>query len=168
MFKDYILNSIVKEMKICRRLATKIPADKMNFRSSEDTRSVGELLYYLSYIGTGIIRFWYRADESDMKTFFTALRAETPAIATPQEFVVAMDKQIKLITELFDKISDEDLHNKQITYPWGETATVGQALLETTLKWMTAYKLQLFSLIKQATGEKLGTPDAWRLTELVA
>jgi len=168
MYKDYILNSIVKEMKICRRLATKIPSDKLDYRSAEGTRSIGELLYYLSYIGTGIIRFWYRKDDSDMKTFFGALRAESPVITTAEEFVKAMDNQIELVTKLFGEITEDDLYHKQITYPWGETATVGEALLETTLKWMTAYKLQLFSLIKQASGEKLGTPDAWRLTELVS
>src|SRR5476649_2375070 len=85
MFKQYLLNSIIKEMKICRRLATKIPSGKMHFKSKEETRSIQELLHYLSYIGTGIIRFWYRTDGSDIKTFFTALKAES-VITTPEEF----------------------------------------------------------------------------------
>jgi hypothetical protein len=165
MFKQYLLNSIVKEMKLCRRLATKIPADKMNYKSKEDTRSIAELLHYLSYIGTGIIRFWYRTDNSDLKTFFAGLKTET-VITTPEEFIAAMDKQIELATSLFDKITEEDLHSKMVAYPWGETAPLGEAIIETSIKWMTAYKLQLFSLIKHSTDQKMGTPDAWRLTEL--
>jgi hypothetical protein len=104
MFKEYLLNSIVKEMKVCRRLATKIPEGKMNFKAKEDTRTIGELLQYLSYVGTGIIRFWDRTDGSDMKTFFTGLRAEVAIISTPEEFSVAMDKQIVLIGKLFETI----------------------------------------------------------------
>ncbi len=165
MFKQYLLNSIVKEMKVCRRLATKIPVDKMNYKSKEETRSIGELLHYLSYIGTGIIRFWYRTDNSDMKTFFASVKAET-VVSSPGQFIAAMDAQIELVTKLFDTISEEDLNKKMVTYPWGETAPLGEAIIETTIKWMTAYKLQLFSLIKHATGQKLGTPDAWRLTEM--
>lgn len=52
MFKQYLLNSITKEMKIIRRLSTKIPADKLEFKLNDDTRSIQELLHYLSYIGT--------------------------------------------------------------------------------------------------------------------
>jgi hypothetical protein len=165
MFKDYLLNNIVKEMKVCRRLASKIPADQMNYKSKEDTRSIGELLHYLSYISTGIIRFWYRTDGSDPKTFFAGLRTESN-VTTPEEFMRAMDEQIGLVTKLFAGISDDDLKNKQVTYPWGETAPLGEAIIETSVKWMAAYKLQLFSLIKHATGQKMGTPDAWRLTEI--
>ena len=167
MFKQYLLNSIIKEMKICRRLATKIPAGKMNFKSKEDTRSIEELLHYLSYIGTGIIRSWYRTDGSDLKTFFAGLRAES-VITTPEQFIAAMDQQIELVTKLFDSITEADLSSKMVAYPWGETAPLGEALIETTIKWMTAYKLQLFSLLKHSTDQKLGTPDAWRLTEVTA
>ncbi len=166
MFKEYLLNSITQEMKLIRRLASKVPADKMNYKATNDTRSIGELLQYLSFSGTGFLRFWYRTDESDLKTFFGALRAEAALLTpmTPELFVQAMDKQIAEVTQIFEGIAESDLHNKQVTYPWGDTAPLGAAIIETSVKWLSAYKLQLFTLIKQGTGQKLNTPDAWRLT----
>ena len=165
MLKQFLINSIIKEMKICRRLSTKIPADKLNFKAKVDTRSILELFQYLSWCGTGTIRYWYRKDGSDYKTFFAGIRAEA-ATLTPDKFVAAMDKQIEMITDLFEKISEDDLYTKIVDYPWGETAPLGEAIIQTNIKWITAYKLQLFSLIKLATDQKLTTPDAWRLTEI--
>lgn len=165
MLKQILLNNIIKEMKICRRLSTKIPADKMDFKSKEDTRSIRELLHYLSYIGTGTIQYWYRTDDSDFKTFFTGLKAKA-AEYKPEEFIAAMDEQIKIANNLFEKITEDDLYTKIVDYPWKETAPLSEAIIETNIKWLTAYKLQLFSLIKLATDQKLTTPDAWRLTEI--
>ena len=165
MFKEYLLNCIVKELKICRRLASKIPADKMTFRSKEGVRSIQELLHYLSYSGTDMLRFWYRTDGSDSKTFFAAIEAES-VINSPQDFIAAMDKQIEDVTVFFNKFSEEELHTKIVTYPWKATAPLGEAIVETIIKWLAAYKLQLFSLLKLATDQKLVTADAWRHTEI--
>lgn len=165
MFKSYLQKSIINEMKICRRLSTKIAAENINFKSKEDTRSILELLHYLSYIGTGTIRYWYKTDDSDFKTFFTGLKSES-VVNTPEEFIIAIEKQIKLVPTLFEKISDADLTNKIVAYPWGETAPLAEAIIETNIKWLTAYKLQLFNLIKHSSEQKLTTPDAWRHTEI--
>jgi hypothetical protein len=73
---------------------------------------------------------------------------------------------MKLVEQLFENISEEDLVTKEVDYPWGEKALLGQAIIETNIKWLTAYKLQLFSYIKQNSDEKLVTPDAWRRTEI--
>ena len=167
MYKQYLLNSIIKEMHICKRLYTKIPADKMDFRPKEGMRSIAELLQYLSGCGTGTLLYWYRTDNSDFKTFFTALRAKT-AGQTPEQFMDAMEAQVELVKKIFEKISTEDLHNKIVDYPWGTTAPLGEAIIETSIKWLTGYKLQLFTYIKLSSDQKLTTPDAWRITELTA
>ena len=168
MLKQYLLNSIIKEMKICRTLASKVPAEKIGFKLKDDTRSILELFHYLSFIGTGSIRYWYRTDGSDFKTFFGEMRSKSIEINTPEQFIAAMSNQVEQITALFDQISEDDLHTKIVDYPWGETAPLGQDIIETNIKWLTAYKLQLFSLIKHATEQKMGTPDAWRNTEITA
>lgn len=77
-----------------------------------------------------------------------------------------MNEQIELTANLFDNITDADLLNKIVDYPWGVTAPLGEAIMETNIKWLAGYKLQLFTLIKLASGQKMGTPDAWRLTEI--
>jgi len=165
MFKDAILNNIIKEMQIVRRLSTKIPSDKVHYKHKEDVRSILEVLQYLTICGTGFVQYWYRKDQSDFQTFYVPLRAKA-ATVTHETFLTAMDEQIALIKSLFANISEEDLLNKIVDYPWGDKAPLGEALIQTSIKWLAAYKLQLFSLIKHATDQKLTTPDAWRLTEI--
>ena len=165
MYKQFLLNSIIKEMKIIRRLSTKIPADKFDFRPKEGIRSTSELLQYLSSCGTGMLQFWYRKDNSDFKTFFAALAAKHTTI-TQENFIAEMDSQIALVTNLFNNITEEDLFNKEVEYPWGEKALLGEAIIETSIKWLTGYKMQLFLKLKLSSEEKLATPDLWRKTEL--
>ena len=45
---------------------------------------------------------------------------------------------------------------------------LGEAIIETSIKWLTGYKMQLFMKLKQTSDEKLTTPDLWRRTELEA
>ena len=165
MYKQFLLNSIIKEMKIVRRLSTKIPAEQVDFRPKENIRSTLELLQYLSSCGTGMIRYWYRTDGSDFKTFYGGLAIEGKNI-TRENFAAAMDAQIEMITNLFNNITEDDLENKEVDYPWGEKAKLGEAILETSIKWLTGYKMQLFLKLKLSTDEKLTTPDLWRKTEL--
>jgi hypothetical protein len=165
MQKQVLLNSIVKEMKIVRRLSTKIPAEQSDFRPKENVRSTSELLQYLSNCGTGMIKYWYRKNDTDFRTFYTALN-ETGKTITVDNFAAAMDAQIELVNKLFEEITEDDLVNKIVDYPWGEKAPLGEAILETCIKWMTGYKMQLFLKLKLSTDEKLTTPDLWRKTEL--
>ena len=166
MFKHALLNSIVKEMKIVRRLATKIAADQADYRPKEGIRSITELLQYLSVCGTNPIAYWYRKDTAvDFRAFVTE-RAAVAKNITPQNFVAAMDQQIEEINQLFEKITDEDLLNKEVDYPWGETAKLGEAIIDTSIKWLTAYKMQLFLKLKLSSDQELKTADLWRKTEL--
>ena len=80
-----------------------------------------------------------------------------------------MDEQIIIARKLFDEVSEDDLLNKEITYPWnGVKAPLGEAIIATSIKWLAAYKLQLFLFIKLCGDKELGTADAWVLTELPA
>ncbi|MGZ4048592.1 MAG: hypothetical protein ACXVPU_15580 [Bacteroidia bacterium] len=165
MYKQILLNSIIKEMKIIRRLSTKIPADKLDFRKKEGMRSTLELLQYLSSCGTGTILYWYRTDGSDFKTFYAALNEKAKTV-TLDNFATIMDSQIELITKLFDKITEEDLVTKEIDFPGGDKGILAQGIIETNIKWLTAYKMQLFLALKLTVEENLVTGDLWRKTEI--
>jgi hypothetical protein len=165
MLKSFLLNSILKELMIIRRLATKIPAQSFDYKPKEGIRSTLELLQYLSWCGTGTIQYWYRNDDSDFKTYFIGISAKAKE-TTAENFDEVIQYQIKLVDQLFENISENDLFTKEVDYPWGEKALLGQAIIETNIKWLTAYKLQLFSYIKYNSEEKLVTPDAWRKTEI--
>jgi hypothetical protein len=165
MTKQILLDSITKEMKIIRRLATKIPAEAIEFRPKEGIRSTLELLQYLSLCGTSMIRFWYNDDGSDFRTYYTKMNEETKTV-TAENFVSRMDAQIELVEKLFEKITEEELFTKEVIMPAGEKLVLGEGIIVTSIKWLTAYKAQLFLYIKLNSDEKLATPDLWRKIEL--
>lgn len=165
MYKQHLLNSIVNEMKICRRLYTKIPPDKMSFRPKDDIRSIHELLQYLGIVGTALPIYWLKESESDFFASFDKKAAASKQM--PHEhFLSVMNDQIEITYKLFDQISEDDLVNKEVLYPWGGKAPFGEAIIASSVKFLTGYKLQLFSLIRMCTDQKLGTADAWLITEL--
>ena len=165
MNKETLLKSITKEMKIIRRLSTKIPTDQINFRPKEGMRSSLELLQYLGFCGTAMILYWYKNEDSDFRTFFGGLRTHGQNI-THENFISTMDAQITLVNQLFEKITEEDLLTKEVDFPSGEKAMLGEGIIETSIKWLTAYKMQLFVNLKLSSEETLTTPDLWRKTDL--
>jgi hypothetical protein len=165
MYKQHLLNAIVKEMKICKRLYTKIPTDKMDFKSKEELRSIHELLQYLCIIGTAPLDYWVNKSETPFNAFFAEVTAASKQIHHEQ-FLSIMDGQIEITNKLFDQINEDDLFNKEVIYPWGEKAPFGEAIISTCIKFLSAYKLQLFLHIKLCSDQKLGTADAWVLTAL--
>ena len=165
MYKEHLLNSIETEINICKRLYTKIPPGKMDFRAKEGLRSILELLQYLGIVGSALPYYWVKKDGTD----FFALFAEGDKVAKAmphEQFLTVMDAQMATIKNLFNEISEDDLMNKEITYPWGGKAPLGEAIIATSIKFLTAYKLQLLYLIKLCDDQKLGTADAWFLTDL--
>lgn len=70
MYKQHLLNSIEKEINICRGLYTKIPPGQMDFRPKEGVRSFFELLQYLGIIGSLMPGYWLKKDDTGFTTFF--------------------------------------------------------------------------------------------------
>ncbi len=165
MYKQHLLNNIEKEINICRRLYTKIPPDQMDYRPKEGVRSILELLQYLGIIGSTMLSYWLKKDDTDFNTFFGTKIGLSKSIPHEQ-FLIAMDEQMTTIKDLFNQISEEDLFHKEIAYPWGGKAPIGEAIIATSIKWLSAYKLQLFLFIKLSGDQILTTADAWVLTEL--
>jgi hypothetical protein len=166
MFKQLLLDSIIKEMKVIRRLSTKIPATAIEFRPKEGMRSTLELLQYLSLCGTSMLRYWYNEDGSDFRTYYGLMNEETKKV-TAENFVSKMDAQIEMVEKLIEKITEEDLFNKEVTMPAGEKMFLGEGIMSSSIKWLTAYKTQLFVYIKMTSDEKLTTPDLWRKVDLM-
>jgi hypothetical protein len=165
MYKQHLLNNIEKEINICCRLYTKIPTSKMDFRPKEGLRSISELLQYLGIIGIIMPGYWLKKDDTDFNTFFSTLDKATKMV-THERFLAVMDEQMATIKNLFNQINEDDLMNKEVDYPWGGKAPMGEAIIATSIKFLTGYKLQLFSLIKLCDDQKLTTADAWFLSDL--
>jgi len=163
MYK-HLLNSIEKEIKICKRLYTKISPDKMHFRPKEGVRSILELLQYLSFIGSSMLIYWLENDDTDFTSFFVE-KTNAANVMVHDGFLSAMDEQLVTIKNLFNQINEEDLY-KEVTYPWGGKVQLGEGIISTSIKWLVAYKLQLFLLIKLSGDNQLKAADAWVLTDL--
>lgn len=164
MYKQHLLSSIEKEISICKRLYTKIPKDQMPFRPKEGMRSMLELIQYLTIIGAVMPGYWMQDEEMHFGTFF-GKQVEAAKEISEDIFHTAMDKQMNEINNIFSKITEDDLHQKEITYPWGAKGPLGEGIINTSIKFLSAYKLQLFMYIKLCTDQQLGTADAWVLTE---
>lgn len=165
MYKQHLLDNLEKEMKICRRLYTKIPAGQLDFRPAEGVRSITELLQYLTIIGITMPVYWLQNKDTDFESFFASKVIASQKLQ-PENFLAAMDEQIGTLHQLFDQIDEQDLYKKEVKYPWNGTAPLGAAITDTSIKWLSAYKLQLFYLIKLSGNHQLATADAWMRTEL--
>ena len=136
----------------------------MDYGLKEGVRSIPELLRYLGVIGGTMLSYWMKKDDTDFGTFYAAQITLSKSIP-PEKFLLAMDEQMTIIKDLFSKINEEDLFKKEITYPWsGEKASLGEGIIATSVKWLSAYKLQLFLFIKLTGDQTLATADAWVLT----
>jgi hypothetical protein len=137
----------------------------MDFKTRDEIRTTHELLQYLCIIGTAPLNYWLNKSDIPFGTFFSEVTAASKQIPH-EKFLSIMDEQIEMTGKLFDQINEEDLFNKEVTYPWGEKAPMGEAIICTSIKFLSAYKLQLFLHIKLCSDQKLGTADAWVLTAL--
>jgi hypothetical protein len=166
MYKQHLLNSIEKEINICRRLYTKIPPGQMDFKPKEGVRSTLELLQYLSIAGTLMPTYWLNKSDTDFTEFYVTNTTASKSVQAEQ-FLTVMDEQLVKLKDLFNQITEEDLIQKEITYPWsGAKAALGEGIIATSIKWLAAYKLQLFLFIKLSGDQSLATADAWALTEI--
>lgn len=165
MYKKDLQKCIEKEILICKRLFSKIPKDKFDYTPKEGMRTMFELLQYLSTCGYSMFRFWAEGKDLSMKDYFADIRAKAQTMQ-PEEFPARMDEQLEIINNIFESLTDEDLLNKEAILPWGEKMNLGQAVMESSLKWLSTYKYQLFMYIKLSSDQKLVTPDAWVITEM--
>lgn len=151
-----ILDSLLREIQITRHLFGKVPEGGMEFRPSPSQRTTLELLRYQSFCGLGgtyamIDGGWDRYQE------LAAASAELGA----GEILSALDAQAAGLEEVYGALTDEAFAGQEAKSPRGETMALGKALMEHPVKWMTAYKLQLFLYCRMAGNDDIWTPNCW-------
>ena len=154
--KNDVRDSIIQEYKIIKQLVSKLPEGSADYRISEGQRSTIELLRYLTLMGPGTV---HAANDNG----FSWLAENAPAgeKLTLSEIPAHLDGAMAEINALFDGMSDEDFANRKVSVEGMGDWTVKSWLLNTTCKFMPAYKLMLFHHAKAAGNSKLGTWDAW-------
>ncbi len=159
-YTQHLLDCIKTEVETCKYLYGKIVPAHLSFRPKEDMRSIEELLRYLSWCGVEAVScFILDKAEMDKNRLFYARYGDNLQLEC---FPEAMDMQMEEIARLFTRITEDDLYTKIVVYPWRARAPLGEAIIETSIKWLAAYKMQLFLTMKMAGGnDELSTLDCW-------
>jgi len=154
--KEHLAAAMTRECDIAKHLVTKCGAEAFDYRPSEGQRSTLELMRYLAACGIGGIE---SLATGDWKAFgrYTA-RVET---MTPAEFPVAMDRQKAEIEAFFAGITEEELETRTARLPAGDPMPLDAAIMGGPLKWLAAYKMQLFLYAKATGVAGIGTANAW-------
>lgn len=153
--KEQLESALVHECDITVHLFGKLTPEGYDYRPSPGVRSTTELLRYLAMCGIGGIR-WFESGSLDVWKEHQARVADMGPGAFPDE----MDRQKREIREFFAATSEETLGTKEAKLPTGARMPLGAAIMNGPLKWLAAYKLQLFSHAK-ANGAEIGTANAW-------
>jgi hypothetical protein len=155
--REELIESMVHEINVAKFIGSKLPAGRMNWRPTPKQRSVLELMQYLTRAGLGFTLTLVNGNRDHADAMIK--KAET---ITPLSFARAMDEQAAQIRKTLGAVSNSRLVNDRVSLPWGgPPMSLGAAILNSSLKFLTAYRMQLFLYAKQLGREELGTAQAW-------
>lgn len=153
--KQNFIDSFINDIRIIKHLGTKVTPEMESFRPSDGQRSMLELLQYLSHVGTASIDMILNNDPSKFD-----IHSKNAVSVNSGNFAEAMDGQQKMMLELMDKFTDEDLKTIINLYGMGDK-TKGAYLVDTIGKWFPTYRMQLFLYLKSVSVSNLGTMNMW-------
>ncbi len=153
--KQNFIDSFTNDIRIIKHLAAKVTPEMESFRPSEGQRSMLELLQYLSHVGTASVDMILNNDSSKFD-----IHSKNAVSVNASNFQEAMDAQQKMMLELMEKFTDEDLKTVINLYGMGDK-TKGVYLVDTVNKWFPTYRMQLFLYLKSVGVSNLGTMNMW-------
>lgn len=157
--KEQILKTLEKEIQVCKRLYTILPKELYDYKPVEGMRTTLELLRYLTWCSGSCLESYFETDKERLHTLYER-NWEHGETMKAEEFPARMDEEWEKIKRHFEMFTDEDLLSKTVTIPWREQMPLGQAIIETSLKWLTGYKMQLFLYMRMNELE-VDTGDCW-------
>ena len=153
--KQQFIESLMGELSIVRHLGTKITPEMLEYRPHEKQRTMLELMQYLSHaFETGMTGSINGGDGP----YFGGLAAKAPRV-TLETFDFVMEAQINSIRTMLEPLTEEDLAKE--TELFGRKAPIGVHMLG-VMKWVVAYKMQLFLYIKACGNHDINTSNLWR------
>jgi hypothetical protein len=155
--RNQFIESVRHETNVLKHLHGKISESAMDFRIGEGMRNTQELLNYIGSCG------WLptHCAVHGWDTFKEVHEKSGDANVGPSEFPGQADRQLAKIEALLAELSDEDLATRTVVYPWGGEAALGEVLVNTTLKFLSAYRMQLFLHAKAAGATEISTSNCW-------
>lgn len=122
-------------------------------------RTTLELLQYLTWNAVSCVENFIETDIEVRKKIYGKF-SDYGETMKWEEFPARMDEQMAKIIALLANVSDEELLTREVQLPWREQMLLREALIETAVKWMTGYKMQLF-LYMRMNGIEVDTGDCW-------
>lgn len=158
MYKQHLLLSIEKEINLLKQLAPLIEERDFDYRPAEKVRSTRELMQYLSNIGSNMMRWFVLNDLT--KEEWIKIR-EYRSTLTRENFVERLDRQMEEVKMYMDQITEEDLFSKEVELPNKDKMPLGMAIINAPIKWLTAYRMELFLYLKMNGRTEISTREAW-------
>ena len=154
--KEEFKQACGEEIRVIRHIATKIDPAKLDWRPSQNQRSTIELLRYLSMCYVGPVKALLEDDWSVIGKY-----QESADKTGLDGFDKAMANQEREVSTLLESVAPGDLDTRQCKLPWGVTQPLGEALFGAPLRFLIAYRMQLFLYAKQSGASELNTHNAW-------
>lgn len=150
------LDSCRHETRVIQHLATKVKPERLDWRPTPGQRSTLELLRYLTScaISPALAMVSGSWDEAER------LEKESEDI-TAATFSAGMDRQMAALTQLVSSLPAQAFLEQGAKMPWGTPCKLGEALVNTVIKTLTAYRMQLFLYAKESGASELGPADCW-------
>ena len=160
MYKEHLIQSLEREIILLKRLALIIEEKDLDFRPHEKLRSTYELMQYLSGVSSVMLRWFIKNDLNPEA--WEKIRAYRKTL-TVQNFPERLNEQWEEIQNYMKSISEEDLYTKEVELPSKEKMVLGMAILNAPVKWLAAYRMELFVYLKMNGKTELSTKEAWVL-----
>ena len=158
MYKQALLQNLQREIFLLKQLAPFIEERDLDFRPSEKMRSTLELMQYLSGIGATMLRWFIKNDLTPEE--WVKIREHRKTL-TRENFKERLDQQMEDILMYMNMITEEDLNKMEVELPSKEKMMLGIAIMNAPIKWLAAYRLQLFTYLKMNGRAELSTREAW-------
>lgn len=153
--REQYLNAVKHEVNVLKHLYTKLPKDKLEYRPTPKQRSLQELLDFLPG-NLAILKHMLDGDWKNAGKTLGDVRE-----AAHKDFNGTLDREFAKFAETVNSFSDTDITKKDVFLPTGQTVKLGDGLLGFPLKFITAYKMQLFLYLKSCGREELNTFNCW-------
>lgn len=158
MYKHQLLQNLQREIFLLKQLAPFIEERDLDYRPAEKMRSTMELMQYLSGIGATMLRWFVKNDLTPEE--WVKIR-EYRKTLTLENFKERLDEQMNEIVMYMNMISEEDLVKLEVTLPSKEKMILGTAIINAPIKWLAAYRMQLFTYLKMNGRADISTKEAW-------
>ncbi len=155
--KEEFLATVEEETQICLHLASRLGEGDFDFRPAASVRSTLELMRYMTYTGVGPLDCMLAGDWSRIQQRIAGAEGMGGA-----EFSERMEAQLAEMKALLADLDEAEIARRRVQLPWGVELPLGNALVTVCLRFLTAYRMQLFLHAKLCGHDELSTMNCWR------